>query len=195
MLSSIFGDFNLDALFVVTNAPGRSAYNRVERRMAPSSHELAGLIWPYEHYGSHLDSYGKTVDKDLEKKNFEYAGTTLASVWKSLKVDSYDVDAEYIAPKEDDSDDAQILINDWYCKHVRESQYLLQILKCSFKDCCGQTRSSLRSLLPNGFLPPSIKLQQTQNGLKVSQVNSEDGKYLNLFARLGGGGLKKLILA
>ncbi|KAJ8940658.1 hypothetical protein NQ314_010633 [Rhamnusium bicolor] len=61
-----FRDFNLDALFVVTNAPGRSAYNRVERRMAPLSHELAGLILPHEHYGSHLDSYGKTVDKDLE---------------------------------------------------------------------------------------------------------------------------------
>ncbi|CAH0717423.1 unnamed protein product, partial [Brenthis ino] len=52
------------------------------------------------------------------------------------------------------------------------------------EDCCGQYRSSLRNLLPNGFLPPQIKLQQTQNGLKVSQVNSDDGTYLNLFARL-----------
>ena len=30
-----FVEFDLDALFVVTNAPGRSAYNRVGRRMAP----------------------------------------------------------------------------------------------------------------------------------------------------------------
>ncbi|CAH0397156.1 unnamed protein product [Chilo suppressalis] len=152
--------------------------------MAPLSHELAGLILPHEHYGSHLDCYGKTVDKDLEEKNFEYAGTTLPSIWNSLKVDGYDVNSEYIAPKEDDSNNAQILIDDWYYEHVRESQYLLQILKCSNEDCCGQTRSSLRSLLPNGFLPPPIKLQQTQNGLRVSQVNSDDGTYLNLFARL-----------
>ena len=119
----------MDVLFVVTNAPGRSAYKSVERRLAPLSHELSGLIFPHEHYGSHLDSYGKTIDKDLKNKNFEYAGTTLASDWKSLKVDGYDVDAEYIPPKEDDGDNEQVLIDDWYCKHVRKSQYLLQILK------------------------------------------------------------------
>lgn len=57
-------------------------------------------------------------------------------------------------------------------------------MKCSDEDCCGQSRSSLRNLLPNGFLPPPIKLQQIQNGLMVSQVNSDYGTYLNLFARL-----------
>ncbi|KAL0818781.1 hypothetical protein ABMA28_008108 [Loxostege sticticalis] len=31
---------NLDAIFIFTNAPGRSAFNRVERRMAPLSREL-----------------------------------------------------------------------------------------------------------------------------------------------------------
>jgi len=101
----------LDALFIVTNALGRSSYNRVERRMAPLSHELAGLILHREHYGSHLNSYSKTVDKDLEEKNFEYVGKTLASIWKSLKVYDYDVDADYIAPKEDHSDNVKILIN------------------------------------------------------------------------------------
>lgn len=37
-----FTDFHLDAIFIATNAPGRSAYNRVERRMAPLSRELSG---------------------------------------------------------------------------------------------------------------------------------------------------------
>jgi len=31
--SSCFKKNNLDGLFIVTNAPGRSAYNRVERRI------------------------------------------------------------------------------------------------------------------------------------------------------------------
>lgn len=31
----------LDALFIAANAPGRSAFNRVERRMAPLSKEFA----------------------------------------------------------------------------------------------------------------------------------------------------------
>ena len=50
-----FVKFDLDALFIATNAPGRSAFNRIERRIAPLSGELGGLIWPLENYGSYLD--------------------------------------------------------------------------------------------------------------------------------------------
>lgn len=71
---SHFKKYDLDGLFVFTNAPGRSAYNRVERRMAPLSRELATVVLPYEHYGSHLDSQGKTIDNELELKNFQHAG-------------------------------------------------------------------------------------------------------------------------
>ncbi|EFX78945.1 hypothetical protein DAPPUDRAFT_245554 [Daphnia pulex] len=52
---------NLDILFVATNAPGSSAYNRVERKMAPLSRELSGSILDHCHFGSHLDSAGKTL--------------------------------------------------------------------------------------------------------------------------------------
>ena len=38
---------NIDAMFVATNAPGRSAFNRVERRMAPLSRELSVRILPF----------------------------------------------------------------------------------------------------------------------------------------------------
>lgn len=62
-----FLEYDFDAVFVATNAPGRSAYNRVERRMAPLSRQLAGLIVPHDHFGMHLDNRGKTVDEDLEK--------------------------------------------------------------------------------------------------------------------------------
>ena len=36
--------YDLDALFIGTNAPDRSAFNRVEHRIAPLSHDLAGII-------------------------------------------------------------------------------------------------------------------------------------------------------
>ena len=39
-----FHTYDLDAFFLVTNAPGRSAFNRVERRMAPLSKELSGVL-------------------------------------------------------------------------------------------------------------------------------------------------------
>lgn len=71
-----FKKYNLDALFIATNAPGRSAYNRVERRMAPLSKRLTGVILPHEHFGSHLDDKGITTDDNLEKRNFQHAGET-----------------------------------------------------------------------------------------------------------------------
>ena len=40
--------------------------------MAPLSREL-----PHEHYGS-LDADGKTVDEELEKANFAFAGRMLS---------------------------------------------------------------------------------------------------------------------
>lgn len=39
-----FKDHDLDAVYVVTNAPGQNACNRVERRMAPLSLPLSGLV-------------------------------------------------------------------------------------------------------------------------------------------------------
>lgn len=56
---------NMDALFIATNAPGRSAFNRVERMMASLSKELAGLILPHDHFGRHLDGQGNTIDTEL----------------------------------------------------------------------------------------------------------------------------------
>lgn len=93
-----FLEHDLDALIIATNAPGRSSFNRVERRMAPLSHELAGLILPHEHYGSHLDNAGKTVDEELENANFAFAGRTLSEVWSGMIIDSYPVVSEYIEP-------------------------------------------------------------------------------------------------
>lgn len=53
-----FIKYDLDALYIAYNAPGRSAFNRVEKRMALISKELAGVILSHEHYGSHLSNNG-----------------------------------------------------------------------------------------------------------------------------------------
>ncbi|KZR95977.1 Uncharacterized protein APZ42_009943, partial [Daphnia magna] len=63
-----FVNHNLDGLFVATHAPGRSAFNRVERKMAPLSKELSGLILPHDHFGTHLVNSGRTIDDELEEK-------------------------------------------------------------------------------------------------------------------------------
>ncbi|XP_062556883.1 uncharacterized protein LOC134221713 [Armigeres subalbatus] len=123
-----FIDNDLDAIFVMTNAPGRSAYNRVERKMAPLSAQLAGLILPSDTFGTHLNGRGVTEDKNLELKNFRAAGEVLAKVWSSLIIDDFEVIAEFKEPKEDSKLPSQP-DSHWYSVHVRESQYALQIVK------------------------------------------------------------------
>ena len=117
-----FVSCNLDALFVATNAPGRSAYNRVERRMAPLSHDLAGIVLPHDHFGSHLNSAGLTVDEDMEAKNFEKAGQVLSEIWSETVIDGHPTVAEYISPSEDEM--PMLKDQAWHKAHVRESQYV-----------------------------------------------------------------------
>ncbi|XP_059146057.1 collagen alpha-5(VI) chain-like [Physella acuta] len=87
---------NYNCLFIATNAPGRSVFNRVKRKIVPLSNEVAGLILPHDHYGSHLDERGVTIDTDLEKNNFLFVGNTLAEVWTHLTVDTFPTVAAYI---------------------------------------------------------------------------------------------------
>ena len=92
-----FEEYQLDALFLATNAPGRNVFNRTERRMAPLSREMSGLILPHETFGSHLDGNGKTIDDALELKNFEHAGKVLAEVWSNMSIDGHPIVPEFIS--------------------------------------------------------------------------------------------------
>ena len=60
-----FKKHNLDASFIMTNAPGHSAYNPIELRMAPISHDVTGLVLRHDYYGSHLNEREKIIDVDL----------------------------------------------------------------------------------------------------------------------------------
>lgn len=125
-----FREYDLDVFIVVTNAPGRSAFNRVERRMAPLSLHLAGVVLPHDSYGTHLDQSGRTINPELEKENFQKAGQVLAEIWSKVKIDQETVVAEYIVPnpvKEKFVPSAPS--QEWYSQHVRESQYMLQVRK------------------------------------------------------------------
>jgi hypothetical protein len=66
--------------------------------MAPLSRELTGVILPHDHFGTHLDTSGRTVDDDLELMNFAEAGKVLASIWSDVTIDGFPVVARYICP-------------------------------------------------------------------------------------------------
>lgn len=100
--------------------------------MAPLSKQLTGVILPHDTYGTHLDARGKTSDLELELKNFQAAGKALADLWSELVIDSFPVTARYESP------DAVAAVPEpvdavWYSRHVRESQYCLQVKKQNFK--------------------------------------------------------------
>ena len=59
---NLFKRLDLDCLFVASEAPGHSAYNYVERRMAPLSRDLTGIIIPHDNVGSHLRGGGWLLD-------------------------------------------------------------------------------------------------------------------------------------
>jgi hypothetical protein len=175
---SHFMALQLDALFISTQAPGRSAYNPVERRMAPLSRYLAGIILPYDTFGSHLNSQGQTINEEMEKKNFQKAGEILAEVWSEAVIDKFPVVAEWRGGLTLPS--AEMPSHEWLATHVRSSQYFLQIVKCSNAECCAPMVSALKSVLPNGFLPAPLSVTNT-DGLKIDEVS---GTFLPLLQRL-----------
>jgi hypothetical protein len=93
-----FKKHNLDAMFIINQAPGQALFNVVERRLAPLSHDLAGLIFPNDHFATHLNELGVTEHAELEKTNFKQAGDVLAEVWSMNVLDEYPVVAEYVNP-------------------------------------------------------------------------------------------------
>ena len=83
----------LDALIIGVNAASLPAFNPVEERgMTRLSHDLSSLILPHDSFGNHLDGNGKTIDIDLEKRNFFKAREVLSDVWSKIVIDEHPVD-------------------------------------------------------------------------------------------------------
>ena len=133
---------------------------------------------------------------------FALAGNALSEMLSDVVIDGNPVVAEFVDQNEDvsEGDANDLLIKDevWRAKHIRESQYLLQIVKCDDRNCCSVKRSSLFRVIKDGFLPPPIPIKQTKNGLSfcenpLSIPSSTDnptgctGKYISLFQNLSMG--------
>ena len=122
-----------------------------------------------------------TVDKDLELKNFEYAGRTLAEIWSGLLIDGNPVVVEFI------EDDAPVIVGtkseEWKACHVRQSQYFLQIVKCTDPKCCSSFQSSYLKVVPKRFLPSPLPVVHTRNGIEWAK-DDKDATYLSLYQNI-----------
>jgi hypothetical protein len=65
-------------------------------------------------------------------------------------IDDYPVVANYIDPPEMPRDEhrADNLEESWKAKHVRQSQYLIQIVKCPDNTCCKEFRTNYAKYFP-----------------------------------------------
>jgi len=79
---------NLDGLFIFTNKRTGEVCFQLNRAADGSEQGLVRTSSP-EYYGNHLDLNGKTIDAELGKKNFQFAGETIYQISSELKIDGH----------------------------------------------------------------------------------------------------------
>lgn len=81
------------------------------------SRKLSGIIFSHDHYDSHMDERGCTVNEDLEKSNSEVAEKILTEVWTYPNIDGHPIHATCIPP--DTPELPQCSDDKWYAYHVK----------------------------------------------------------------------------
>ena len=136
--------------------------------MAPLSRALSGILLPHETFGTYLDSSRKTVDTNLQKRNFNAAGEILAKIWEEILLNNFPVVADYV---ENAAKDPVDLNEKWISVHCRISQYLLSIVRCNDSKCCGDFRTTWKSVFSSRFLPAPVPVRQISKGTVVPSVS------------------------
>jgi hypothetical protein len=72
---------------------------------------------------------------------------------------------------------------EWRAEHVHESQYCLQVVRCTNLNCCSPWRSSLHQLLPGRFLPNPVPAKHNNDGFVACNTES-NATFLPLFVNL-----------
>ena len=186
---ALFRKMNFDVLIHVTNASGLSAFNPVEQRMAPFSHDLAGVLIPWDFFGSHLDNAGNTIDPDLEVKNFHAGAEIVSEVLNKTVINGFETDCQ--AVKVGCTLETEEPNHLWMAKHVLQTRYMLMIVKCSDTECCKKFQTNWMSVFPSGFLPPPCIYKFGKSGIEavepseyVKNVQNKKFQFASLKERL-----------
>ena len=183
-LGKIFKEHDLDFIYCVCNAAGLSAYHFIERRMAPLSAHLAGVVLPRDAYGTHLDKNGNTIDDELEIQNFEKAGELLCALWNDMMIDNYPVKCTYRVPSKEPLKIDPITA-EWVENHCRISTYCLQISKCEDLNCCKKARCNLKTIIMEKYLPgPLLVKRCKESGLQLASIGEEPLKDKRIYTSI-----------
>ena len=84
-------------------------------------------------------------------------------------------------------DDAPVIVGTksekWKACRVRQSQYFLQIVKCTDSKCCSSFQSSYLKVVPKLFLPAPLPVAHTHNGIQWAK-DAKDATYLSLYQNI-----------
>ena len=168
---TLFKELKLDVPLHGVNAAGLSAFNPVERRMAPLSYELMGIILPYDSYGNYLDESGKTINVELEKKFFK-AAEILSNIWSETVINGHLVDSQALPL-------AQAFIPPttnakWVAEHMHQTRYTLKIVKCQNQAFCESFVTNWLVVFPDRFVPFPAIYNYKSNG----PVELEPSEYI-----------------
>ena len=72
----------------------------------------------------------------------------------------------------------------WIDTHVRQSRYLLQIVKCQDLSCCKASRINYNVVLGSKFLPPPVPIKVSQKGPAIHSEGQFGSLFQNLFLAL-----------
>ena len=86
--------------------------------MAPLTKTLSRILLPHGTFGTHLYSSRKTINTNLEKRNFKSAGEILEKVWEEIVLDNFPVVTDYV---ENAAKDPIDLSGKWIRGHCRIS--------------------------------------------------------------------------
>jgi hypothetical protein len=60
----------------------------------------------------------------------------------------------------------------WCATHVFQTQYTIQIIRCTKPECCGPWRSNYIQVFPHRFLPPPVPFNRSSHGVRPADLES-----------------------
>ena len=58
----------------------------------------------------------------------------------------------------------------WCATHVFQTQYTIQIIRCTKPECCGPWRSNYIQVFPHRFLPPPVPFHRSSRGVRLADI-------------------------
>ena len=58
----------------------------------------------------------------------------------------------------------------WCATHVFQTQYTIQIVRCTKPECCGPWRSNYIQVFPHRFLPPPVPFNRSSRGVRLADL-------------------------